>query len=1285
MIKYTNNYIKSQLVLNVSTNTILPTSTNKYGIQISWATSNQTVATIENGVVTVNPAATNLSSINLEASLSRNGQLISSDVLSYSVNVFTSSNILTFPESIKDQNLYNYLVQKFGTGGILTTDSFFSINNLDNKWYSLDLSYDTLGYYITDISGIGYITSLRYLNISGQNHLTDFTEISSLKNLEVLIADDVNMSSTMENGYSLFRNLKELYAVDLSNNHLQSIDGLNELDRSKLEILYLQNNQISDISFLSEFTNIKKLVLSNNNLNDISALGSLSSLDFLYLDHNCISNIEALKNLRLIETLRLDHQETVKGDGISSLMNIDVLANVLELKNLYINNNIIVDIDCLGSLSKIVVINAANNEIESMSALNVFSNMQYLNLENNNISGSTVPISKMTNLETLRLEGNNFSAGTYFNTTVKDLTKLRELSISSENSGFIINDLGFLANMPNLEHLSIPYNRIPQTFSKTGNETTIIYDNVGFIANLTKLKYLDISGNNFNDISSISNLIQLEQLYVNDLHVSFVDDEGLFLFTNFSNLKALSLVNTGLDSLKYLDDPWLLQLRKLQYLNLSYNNFTQVNITDIYNAARGKTLNTLYIDSNQVYRITRSLDLVKFGALERLSIVNGNLDNQIQFPQNLKYLNISNDIAYDFSYIENSPELREIVMDRVSGDISSLINLDNLHKLSLTLVVPGNVNYRKNIETLKLLYGRNAVIQMNGNEFTPNAIADGTVVLNQILENKDDIISVDLDNQIVDANGLFLVNIYDDFQLTWKVSLNGTDYSPVSSEDDLISLLNGKPADGILYINTELEIYGTKVHIDYSVNYKIIKLLRVNYYDSHNNVIKKVELEYGSKPENLSISVPGYTLNGWYTTNDYQTLYNFDSALTANKNIYGQYTANTYTVTFKAKGEVVDTKGYTYDGSYDLSVTSEPGKDYYQFVGWCKGEDDEFYQTQSEALDNIISNAGDAFKYENDITLSSVWSQTNETYKYISSLSQLKNMSLDQQYMLISDITFDSTWTPLGDFSGVLDGNNKTITTQGTIKFEISDDNDLIHGTLFNSNYGTIRNLKLNINEITSYSSATNAANYHDGTYTVYNGGVVGINETGGIIDNVSVTSTKTMMNDRNNSTFGGITGENRGTITNCTVEGTIYSTGDAGGIAGRSKGKIANCSFDGTIEIYLANDNGGTSIRSWGGIVGYAYGGSIENCTDVKVVFNYKGENKIYHNIGIFGIHSHCNLQIKVGVIIGHKVTTVSMINCSFEEGSNKLHLLSGNFHDTSWENKYVFANEDGKIGLIS
>lgn len=314
---------------------------------------------------------------------------------------------------------------------------------------------------------------------------------------------------------------------------------------------------------------------------------------------------------------------------------------------------------------------------------------------------------------------------------------------------------------------------------------------------------------------------------------------------------------------------------------------------------------------------------------------------------------------------------------------------------------------------------------------------------------------------------------------------------------------------------------------------------------------------------------------------------------------------------------------------------------------------------------------------------------TETTPYLIKNQRHLANMQYnpDKYFKIAEDISIDGskTWYPLESFTGVLDGANHSINFGGEANMlyaQIDDENKLFHGLLTKSNSGVISNLTIQNAWYHSYSFRDRDENYHGDTYTIFMGGIAGKNEASGSIVQCHIINSDFKC-DRNNSAFGCVVGINTGIISDCSAQATIYVTGDGGGIAGRNENKLKSCTFSGTMGIYLANDNGGQSIRSWGGIVGYSNNGSIDNCYVEKFVFNYHGDNSIYHREIIFHIHKNCNMQIKVGVICGHNQNPSKVTNCNYNEGIQlKVQLCGGDFHYGDHEKKYLFAYDNGKIG---
>lgn len=310
---------------------------------------------------------------------------------------------------------------------------------------------------------------------------------------------------------------------------------------------------------------------------------------------------------------------------------------------------------------------------------------------------------------------------------------------------------------------------------------------------------------------------------------------------------------------------------------------------------------------------------------------------------------------------------------------------------------------------------------------------------------------------------------------------------------------------------------------------------------------------------------------------------------------------------------------------------------------------------------------------------------TTESPYLISNETQLKNIShyKDKNYAIVADFNIDAnSFNSISEFKGSIDGKGHIITFNNKREVNFMRIGDGQYGGLIDDNYGLIKDLVLKNVDYQSKDA------YHKDKYKISMGGVVGLNHEDGVLDNIKVINGNFVC-DRNNSAFGSICGTNNGTIMKCSADCVIYATGDCGGIVGYTDGGIIkDCTFSGTIGIYIANDDGNQSLRSWGGIVGYCYNTQISACYVDSVIFNYHGENKIYHRQPwyAFGAHNNCNLQIRVGIICGYFVEadigTFSNCTYSTDKCELKLVLIAGNFHYGGHEKAYLFANLDGMVG---
>ena len=166
--------------------------------------------------------------------------------------------------------------------------------------------------------------------------------------------------------------------------------------------------------------------------------------------------------------------------------------------------------------------------------------------------------------------------------------------------------------------------------------------------------------------------------------------------------------------------------------------------------------------------------------------------------------------------------------------------------------------------------------------------------------------------------------------------------------------------------------------------------------------------------------------------------------------------------------------------------------------------------------------------------------------------------------ILTADIDLTGTeWTPIPNFAGTFDGNGKTIT--GLTINQPSTNNVGLFASI--EDEGTVKNLTLDNVDITANSNV---------------GAIAGQNR--GTIENCSVSGSVTGSSD--NSCVGGIVGwhYDGSSITDCHSSATVEGIAYVGGIAGQNSAIITACYSTGSVT---ATKNNTTGYSYAGGVVG--------------------------------------------------------------------------------------------------
>ena len=295
---------------------------------------------------------------------------------------------------------------------------------------------------------------------------------------------------------------ENLYRVLLFYANGNGDDVLTEDEANSIEVLPAWDEGITNLKGIQYCKALTDADFGENNISDISPLTELTNLKSLVLDKNPISNFYKLAELRTLESLSLWNV------GIGDISPITELTNLTYL-SLWDNN--IADINPLSSLTNLSYLDLEENGIEDVSALAGLTNLGYLFLSGNNISDISL-LANLRNLEVFTCAENNISSIG----VLENMEKIFVLDVCDNQ----ITDISVVQNMPELTNLTISYNPIENievvsglnlyALGAAGCEIT----DLSIISELTELEVLDLSDNNISDISVLANMPNMIELYL---------------------------------------------------------------------------------------------------------------------------------------------------------------------------------------------------------------------------------------------------------------------------------------------------------------------------------------------------------------------------------------------------------------------------------------------------------------------------------------------------------------------------------------------------------------------------------------------------------------------------------------------------------------------------------------------------------------------------------------------------------------------------------------------------
>jgi len=316
--------------------------------------------------------------------------------------------------------------------------------------------------------------------------------------------------------------------LNLAGKNISNLAGLELFANKGIEWIYLDWNEISDISVLSQFNTLTKISASGNQITDISSLTNLKNLQNINFSNNQITDIKPILNLSNLKYLSIDNNQIQDITGISKLTNIKELAMA---GNKLINCNEITQINTLENLD------ISRNQITTINQIGNNTSMTRLNLNYNKLT-TLEGIENLTNLQILSASNNKIVDISSLST----LTKLYNLNLNKNE----IENIDLLQNNTTLEYVYLDANHIISTESieqLQNLKKVTLYNQICYLEITEEYEGDQIKINLTSLFQSLKNpnskLYQPKVIYRMENNISYtIADDISYLILNIEDLKS---------------------------------------------------------------------------------------------------------------------------------------------------------------------------------------------------------------------------------------------------------------------------------------------------------------------------------------------------------------------------------------------------------------------------------------------------------------------------------------------------------------------------------------------------------------------------------------------------------------------------------------------------------------------------------------------------------------------------------------------------------------------------
>lgn len=218
---------------------------------------------------------------------------------------------------------------------------------------------------------------------------------------------------------TVFKYLSTTKTLDLSNHPTPFSDISILTEFTQIEELYLNDSRVSDLSPLAGWTALRKLHVEHCAIRDLKPLSQLTALEDLLLDYTAVDDLSAIGQLTSLQRIGLRN---------TAIRSLDPLVGMKNLNTLEVSGTRVSSLEPLSSLNQLEIVSIRQTTVSNLQPLSNHRSLFFLDARDTNIT-TLNPLKELTGLKVLDVGNTNVDSLE----PIENIPSLMELNVQGLN------------------------------------------------------------------------------------------------------------------------------------------------------------------------------------------------------------------------------------------------------------------------------------------------------------------------------------------------------------------------------------------------------------------------------------------------------------------------------------------------------------------------------------------------------------------------------------------------------------------------------------------------------------------------------------------------------------------------------------------------------------------------------------------------------------------------------------------------------------------------------------